>query len=66
MIIIDGIEYLDLKEASSAIGVAEITLRTRVRAKEAPKPIKLKAVTYWKKSEIDEYLEKTRSGCKEE
>ena len=60
MIIIDNNEYLDAEEVANIMDIAEITLRVRVRAKEAPKPIKLKTITYWKKSEIDEYLEKTR------
>ena len=61
MIIINNEEYIDLDETAKLLNVASTTIRVRTRAKEMPKPIKLKTLTYWKRSEIDTYLEQTRS-----
>jgi predicted DNA-binding transcriptional regulator AlpA len=61
-IYIEGDTYLDSEEVAKKLGIAEITLQVRTRAKEIPLPIKLKSRIWWKKSQIDEYLEKTRGG----
>jgi predicted DNA-binding transcriptional regulator AlpA len=59
MIILDNDEYLDAKEVSSILKIAEVTLRVKVRAKEVPLPIKLRTMKFWKKSEIEEYVKNT-------
>lgn len=60
MIIIDGEEYIDLEEAAKLLKVSTTTVRIRTRAKEMPLPQKLKSLTYWKRSEIEEYLAKAK------
>ena len=60
MIIIDGEEYIDLDEAAKLLNVSTTTVRIRTRAKEMPSPQKLKSLTYWKRSEIEEYLAKAK------
>lgn len=57
MITINGDDYLDLEEAADLLKVSTTTVRIRTRAKEMPLPTKLKSLTYWKKSEIEEYIE---------
>ena len=56
MIIMDGKEYLDLNETAKKLKVSTTTVRIRTRAKEMPLPQKLKSLTFWLKSDIDEYL----------
>lgn len=62
MIIIDGEEFIDLDETAELLDVSTTTVRMRARAKEMPLPQKLKSLTYWKKSEIEEYLTKAKKG----
>jgi predicted DNA-binding transcriptional regulator AlpA len=57
---IEAAEYLSLEEVAQELGIAGSTLKVKIRAKEVPLPIKLKARVLWKKSEIEEYLESTR------
>jgi predicted DNA-binding transcriptional regulator AlpA len=59
---IGAIDYIDYEEVAKKIGIAQSTLKVMVRAKEVPLPIKLKSRVFWKESEIDEYLERTREG----
>jgi predicted DNA-binding transcriptional regulator AlpA len=59
-IIIDNKRYIDSEEVARKIGIARSTLKVMVRAKEVPMPMKLKTLTFWEESEIDEYLERTR------
>jgi predicted DNA-binding transcriptional regulator AlpA len=59
---INGIDYIDSEEVAKRMEISSTTLKVRTRAKEIPLPIKLKSRVFWKESEIDEYLEKTREG----
>jgi predicted DNA-binding transcriptional regulator AlpA len=61
-IYIEGATYLDSEEVAKKLGIAEITLQVRTRAKEIPLPIKLKSRIWWKKSDVEAYLEGTREG----
>ncbi len=56
MIKIDDKEFLDISETAKLIGISETAVRVRVRAKEAPQPTKLRYVTFWKRSEIEDYI----------
>ena len=57
-IVIGNEELIDIKEFSKMVGLAVSTLKVKQRAKEIPAPLKLKARTLWKKSEIEEYINK--------
>lgn len=63
-IFIENTEYLYAEEVAKKLGIAETTLKVRVRAKEMPLPIDLKSKNIWKLSDIDDYINKISSEKK--
>lgn len=59
-VVIDNEEFIDSEEVASRLKIALSTLKVKVRANEVPLPIKLKTYTFWRLSEIEEYLEKNK------
>jgi predicted DNA-binding transcriptional regulator AlpA len=59
---VEGQEYLTLDEVEELVGMKQTSIHTRVRFGHFPKPIKLEIRMAWKKSEIDEYLDRTRDS----
>lgn len=53
-------DFIDSEEVANLMGIALSTLQVKVRAKEMPLPIKLKTRTFWKRSEIEEYIAKNK------
>jgi len=53
-------KFIDSEEVANLLGIALSTLKVKVRAKEMPLPIKLKTRTFWKCSEIEEYIAKQK------
>jgi predicted DNA-binding transcriptional regulator AlpA len=53
---IEGAEYIDSQEVARKLGIAEVTLKVKTRAKEVPLPIKLRTMKFWKKSDIESYI----------
>lgn len=49
-------DFIDSEEVAKLLGIALSTLQVKVRAKEIPLPIKLKTYTFWRKSDIEDYL----------
>ena len=48
----------DSEDVAKQLKIALSTLKVKVRAKEVPLPIKLKTRVLWKKTDIEDYLEK--------
>jgi predicted DNA-binding transcriptional regulator AlpA len=59
-IIINGTEYLLLPDVSKMVGLKQSTLHEKMRYDRFPKPLKIDIRSVWKKSEIEEYMEKNR------
>ena len=55
-------EYLYENEIMKLLKMSQSTVRLKVRAKEMPLPTRLKSKNLWKRSEIEEYLEKAKKG----
>lgn len=53
-------DFIDSEEVANLLGIALSTLQVKVRAKEIPLPIKLKTYTFWKRSEIEDYIAKNK------
>lgn len=60
IIMLKGEEYLDVVETAKVLGCSKQTVGIKARAKEMPLPIQLSSRVFWKKKEIDAYLEATR------
>ena len=59
-ILLDEAEYLYKEEVAKVLKISESTLKLKIRAKEVPLPIRLKSKNIWKKSEIEEYIERAK------
>lgn len=59
-LIIDNEEYLTLEELEKKVNLKETSIYMRIRFGDFPAPKKFKIRQAWKKSDIEEYLEKTR------
>ncbi len=53
-------ELLDQKELGEFLGVSKFIIWQLQKKEDFPKPVKIMSKKKWKKSEIEEYLEKTR------
>jgi predicted DNA-binding transcriptional regulator AlpA len=64
-IVVGGEEYVELEDVLKITGINQTALYIKVKYNEFPKPERIVVPTprkrsLWKRSEIDEYLEKTR------
>jgi predicted DNA-binding transcriptional regulator AlpA len=60
-VIIENDEYIDLEEVLQKVGMKQANLYIKMRYNAFPKPRKLPGTSFWRRSEIDAYLESTRS-----
>jgi excisionase family DNA binding protein len=58
-------ELLTIKELCEYMRISKVTLFRLRKEENFPKPVLSYKKQLWKRSEIDEYLEKTRSRGKE-
>jgi predicted DNA-binding transcriptional regulator AlpA len=58
--LIDGVEVLDVKAVLELTGLHNTKLYELLRYDRFPKPLVVKNKNFWKKSEIEEYMESTR------
>lgn len=63
-ITIDNEGFIDAEEVARRLNIAVSTLQVKQRAKEIPLPIKLKTYTFWRESEIEEYLKSAKKDEK--
>ena len=59
-------KLLDQKELAEYLGMSKVTVWKLQKEKDFPRPIVILTKKKWKRSEIDEYLERTREGKKNE
>ena len=58
--VIDGEEYLTQDDLERLLNVKQTTINTLVRFGHMPAPLKLEVRKLWKRSEIEDYLNKTK------
>lgn len=58
---INNEEYITLEEVEKLVGLKQTSINTRVRFGHFPKPVKFEIRMAWKKSDIDDYINKISS-----
>jgi predicted DNA-binding transcriptional regulator AlpA len=58
-IVIDGEGYISTDEVLKILGIKEYKLQEKIRNKEISPPLKPSPRAFWKRSEIEEYKEKS-------
>jgi predicted DNA-binding transcriptional regulator AlpA len=61
-ITIHGEEYFDIKEIQKCLDTNKTSLYEKMRYDRFPKPLKLESRSFWKRAEIESYIESTRQG----
>lgn len=54
--------YISLDEVLEKLKIKEYKLYEKISNKEIPVPFKPESRAFWKKSEIEEYIERTKKG----
>jgi predicted DNA-binding transcriptional regulator AlpA len=63
---INGDKYLFLEEVLDRVNMKQTDLYIKMKYKEFPRPFKPEKRTFWKESEVEAYLEKTRKEQEKE
>ena len=61
-IIFENEEYLSIEDVEKLVNQKSPTIDVKVRYGVFPKPIKLPVVKFWKRTEIESYIESTRKS----
>ncbi|MDR1235816.1 MAG: hypothetical protein LBJ96_02305 [Holosporaceae bacterium] len=64
-IIIDGEEYIGQSEVLELLNMKRHILYSKIKMGDIPSPLKPDERAFWKRSEIDAYLESTRKKKEE-
>jgi predicted DNA-binding transcriptional regulator AlpA len=62
---VDGEEVIDTKGVSALIGCHRVVLQYLVKLDVFPRPIRLGNKNFWKKSDIDAYIESKKVNASE-
>ena len=57
---INGEEYLSIREVLAIVKMSQASVYEKMRYDRFPKAFKPEYRAYWKKSEIEEYVERTK------
>lgn len=62
-IVIDDVEYMTLEEVQEMLSTNKTSVYEKMRYNCFPKPLKLKARSLWKRSEIEAYAANSGAGA---
>ena len=57
---IDGVEYLTLPEVLELVHMSQASIYERMRYDRFPQPYKPEYRTFWKRSEIEDYIKASK------